>query len=162
VAFTNSDALSRTLLELATDLAGSRRDCRQRDAEIAALKREITALRTDIAGLCVADSQLTHTTDVQQGSVQTRRRDRLEAPSAHHEHTIAWMSNAVSMLRRGTVALKQENASLRRELMLADKRTRPTASATANLHSARSLGAHDGDGASALPKDDVRLVGDGR
>jgi hypothetical protein len=116
------DGLSRTLREMATDLANSRRECRQREDEIEALK-------TEIALLCVATGVPVRP-DEQFGADNARegRGDQLGARRTQHEHAIAWMSTAVLVLRRGTLALKEENASLRLELerLRASKQTRPT------------------------------------
>jgi len=123
------DGLSPTLRELATDLAKSRRDCRQRDEEIAAL------INTEIAQLRVAAGTPVRPDEhVAADNVRGGRGDQLGARRTQQEHTVAWMSNAVLVLWRGTIALREENASLRLELerLRASTQTRPTPSPAAD------------------------------
>ncbi len=111
---------------MATDLANSRRECRQREHEIAALKTEIARLRVATGAPVRPDEHVTA------DNAREGRGDQSGAPRAQHEHTIVWGSNAVLVLRRGMTALKDENASLRLELkrLRASNDTRPTASPT--------------------------------
>jgi hypothetical protein len=101
------DGLSRTLRELATNLAISRRDCRKKQAQIEALKSEIGRLRAPVSG---------RRDQVLAGSSAGDGGDGLGARRLQHEHTLAWMLVAVPMLRRGNLAVQEENAGLRLEL----------------------------------------------
>ena len=101
------DSLSDTLQELVTDLAVSRRTCRE-------LQSEIDVLMGEIARLSTPTSSPGTQPDADQFAV-----GRLNGPQgrrAQHEHTIAQLSTVVLVLRRGNLALKQENTSLRLEL----------------------------------------------
>lgn len=122
-AAASSDALSRTLRELATDLAISRRDYRHKQAQIESLEREITALESEIerlrARVTAPDEQL-DTVHPAGGEG-----DRPGARRTQHEHTLARMSNVVLVLRRENLALTQENASLRVELKREREDRRP-------------------------------------
>lgn len=102
------DALSGTLRELAADLAISQRACRELQSEVEAFKVEIARLSAPapLHGEQLDADQL----------VGGHRKDPQGGRRAQHEHTIARLSTVVLVLRRGNLALKEENASLRHEL----------------------------------------------
>ena len=104
---------------MATDLANSRREYRQREHEIAALKTEIARLRVATGAPVRPDEHVTA------DNAREGRGDQLGARRAQHEHTIVSGSNAALVQQRGMTALKDENGSLRLEL---------DASATARKH----------------------------
>lgn len=107
---------------MATDLANSRRECRQKEDEIEALKTEIARMRA-ATGAPARPGE-----NVAADNARRDRGDLLGTRRTQHEHTVAWMSSAVLVLRRGSIALKEENASLRLELehLRARKQARPT------------------------------------
>jgi hypothetical protein len=122
VSAESRDSLSRTLRELATDLATTRRDCREKQDEIQTLKTEIARLSAATSNPAEPD-ELVNTDNARQG-----RGGRLGARRAQHEHTIGWMADALLVLRRGNIALKEDNASLGLELerLRADEHRRST------------------------------------
>jgi regulator of replication initiation timing len=110
--------LARAVRELAADLATARRDCRDKQRQIDSLQAENVRLRA-AAGVVM-------------------RRDELAARRSAHEHALERMSSAVLVLRRGTLALKEENESLRLELArLREQETGRGAAASAQVVSRR-------------------------
>jgi chromosome segregation ATPase len=106
----NRERLTLTVHELAADLARARRDCRDKQQQIDSLKGEL-------ARLLPAASPVTGRDDLGK-EVPGDRSDvrKLGTRRNQHEHALERMSSAVLILRRGNLALKEENASLRLEL----------------------------------------------
>jgi regulator of replication initiation timing len=106
----NLARLARAIRELATDLATTRRDCRDKEQRIDALQAENARLLAAAPAVMRRDDP---DTEVPHVGDEVRR---LAARRSPHEHALERMSSAVLVLRRGNLALKKENASLRLEL----------------------------------------------
>jgi hypothetical protein len=102
--------LARAVRELAADLATARRDCRDKQQRIQSLQAENARLLAAAAAVMRRDDPDNEAPHVADG-------DRnLGAHRNAHEHALERTSSVVLVLRRGSLALKQENASLRLEL----------------------------------------------
>jgi len=104
------ERLARAIRELATDLARARRDCRAKQQRIDSLQAENARLLAAAPAVMRRDDPDPEVTAVSDGV------HKLWARRRAHEHTLEMTSSAVLVLRHGTLALKQENASLRLEL----------------------------------------------
>jgi hypothetical protein len=106
----NVARLARAVRELAADLARARRDCRDKQRRIDSLHAENARLLAAAPAVMRRDDR---DTEVPRVSDEVRK---LGAQRCAHEHALERMSCAVLVLRRGNLALKQENTSLRLEL----------------------------------------------
>lgn len=102
--------LARAVRELAADLATARRDCRDKQQRIQSLQAENARLLAAAAAVMRRDEQGNEAPHVADGG------RNLGAHRNAHEHALEGTSSAVLVLRRGSLALKEENASLRLEL----------------------------------------------
>jgi hypothetical protein len=101
---------ARAVRELALDLATARRDCRDKQQQIDSLQAKNSQLLAAASAVMRSDDPDTEVPRVKDGV------RKLGAHRAAHEHALERMSSAVLVLRRGNLALKEENASLRLEL----------------------------------------------
>lgn len=101
---------SGTIRKLVDELATSRRECREKQGEI-------DSLNATNAQPLAASSPSPEPDD--QASTGPLARDQRHEPAAAlspDEHGLAWMASPELALRRGNLALKEENTSLRLEL----------------------------------------------
>jgi hypothetical protein len=105
VVAVSRERLARTIRERAADLRASRRECRDRQRELDALKAESPRLVTAASGAAGGDDQALA------GPRATDKIHELDARWIPPEHT-----SAMLVLWRGKLALEEENASLRGEL----------------------------------------------
>jgi hypothetical protein len=128
----NLARLARAVRELAADLATTRRDCRDKEQRIEALQAENARLLAAAPAVMRRDDP---DTEVPHVGDEVRR---LAARRSPHEHALERMSSAVLVLRRGNLALKKENASLRLELArLREQKTGRDRAASAEVLSKR-------------------------
>ena len=118
--------LAHALGELAADLATTRHDCHNKQQRIDSLQADIARLRAAAPAVLSRDDPDTKLHRVrdgvpspQDGQVRNAQDDGGRDLGAHRredEYALMRLSSAVLVLRRGTPALRNENASLRLEL----------------------------------------------